>query len=183
MSNTKSKDEKEMQKLQTGLSLALNNVNSEEREFREKHVSLGNQPVQHKLPENHCMTLSCIFREDSKLTSEENQAAFEKAVINFETKCEKSIIETLARLDIKAMVNTDRYSLPYKEEVVVTLNGESYLNGAFEFFKVVRKIAKELLVNNVHSIRFYIYVVPMPGNMGFGKVEYRFRYSEKIYNF
>jgi hypothetical protein len=115
--------------------------------------------------------ISCVLCGNDK--SEEN---YLKKLISFEEKCEKSIIETLAKLDIQAKVKADRYSLPYQEEVEVVLNGESYLNGPFEFFRVARKIVKVLLDKNVYKIRFYFFINLEEGNMGFGKVNYKFRY-------
>lgn len=101
----------------------------------------------------------------------------------FERKCEKSLIETLARVDIRATVKSDPYSLPYKEEIVVRLNGESYLNGPYEFRRAARKIVKELLEKEVRHLRFYLFVNAVEVERGFlsslGAIEYRFRYYEK----
>jgi hypothetical protein len=98
------------------------------------------------------------------------------AIKDFEQKIEKSLIKTFGKVDIHASVKTDRYSLPYQDEIVVTLNGESYMNGAFEIFRVARPIMKAMLEKNAYKIRFYMYVNALEGNMGFGKMEYRFRY-------
>ena len=73
------------------------------------------------------------------------QEEYEKKIAEFERNCEKSLIETFSRLSINGMVKTDPYSLPYKDEVVTVLPGESYLNGCWEFHRVAREIVKELL--------------------------------------
>jgi hypothetical protein len=98
---------------------------------------------------------------------------------DFEKKCEASLIDTLSRVNIKGMVKSDRYSLPYKKEIKITLNGESYMNGPFEVYRVARAIVKQLLDENVYACRFYMYINLLDGHMGFGKVEYCFRYFEK----
>ena len=114
-----------------------------------------------------------------------------KKIGSFERNSEKKLIEILSKLDIKACVKSDPYSLPYNHEILVTLNGESYLNGAYEIKKVFKEIVKELLLNNINRFRFYFYINiigherPQEGPekndlspllSSFGKIEYRFRY-------
>jgi hypothetical protein len=99
-----------------------------------------------------------------------------KKLIIFEQKCEKSIIETLSKVDIKALVKQDRYSLPFQKEIDITLLGESYMNGPYEFYRVARRIVKELLNENLYKIRFYLFINLEEGHFGFGKVNYKFRY-------
>ena len=106
------------------------------------------------------------------------------AIQKFERKCEKSLIETLSKVNTIAMTKTDPYSLPFTDEIVVTLNGESYMNGPYEFFRVARKFVHEILNKNLYKVRFYIKVdVITPENPtffnSFGKVEYRLRYYNK----
>ena len=105
--------------------------------------------------------------------SEEN---YLKKLIAFEQGCEKSVIGTLSKINIKATVKQDRYSLPFQKEINVTLNGESYMNGSYEFYRVARPIVKQLLNENVYKIRFYLFINLEEGNFGFGKVSYKFRY-------
>jgi hypothetical protein len=99
----------------------------------------------------------------------------------FERKCEESLIETLGKVNINGFVKTDRYSLPYNNEIIVELRGESYLNGAYEFYRVTRKIVKELLEKDLYKVRFYIYVdviIPEKRTLlnSYGSVKYHFRY-------
>lgn len=115
-----------------------------------------------------------LGHEDKNRTKENYIEKVEK----FERGCEKSFIKTLSRLSIHAMVKTDPYSLPYTDECVVTLNGESYMNGPYEFYRVARKFTKELLNKDVYKMRFYI-LVDVNTDAGFmkmGTVTYRLRY-------
>jgi hypothetical protein len=93
----------------------------------------------------------------------------------YERKCEKSLIDTFKKLDIHATVKTDPYSLPYTDEVFVSLSGESYLNGPYELHRVTRQIVKTLLKVDAHKIRFYMFINVTPKGL-MGQMEYRFRY-------
>jgi len=104
-----------------------------------------------------------------------NEETYLQKIQDFERECELSLIETLSRLSIQATVKTDPYSLPYQEEIIVPLYGESYLNGPYEFHRVVKQIVKHLLTADVSKIRFYFFINVLPCYM-MGKVEYRFRY-------
>ena len=139
----------------------------------------------HILPDINKYMISTVLISDKRdLKPGENlQEKYERKIVDFEKSCERSIIETLSKLYIRSMVKTDRYSLPFKNEIVVTLNGESYLNGPYEFYRVAKIIAKELLEKNVYKLRFYLYVNLLAGTnflTAFGKVEYRFRYYKQI---
>ena len=104
------------------------------------------------------------------------EAKYCKEIEAFEKKCEASLINTLSRLDINATVKTDRYSLPYQKEIPVQLGGESYMNGPYEFYRVARKLVKELLNENVYKIRFYILIDVDTESGLMGKLIYKFRY-------
>lgn len=114
-----------------------------------------------------------LEREEKELTP----ALYLSRIEAFERKCEQTLIETLRRLHIKASVKTNRYSLPYKEEVLVILPGESFLNAAFNLTRVTRVVARDLLNRDLYKVRFYLHinVVEDPA-YSLGKVEYRFRY-------
>lgn len=120
---------------------------------------------------NKIIVSNILFGFDEK--TDENYLT---KIVAFEKKCEQSLIETLSRVNINASVKTDRYSLPYQKEVSVTLNGESYMNGPYEFFKVARNIVKVLLNEDPYKIRFYLFINLEEGHFGFGKVIYKFRY-------
>ena len=109
-----------------------------------------------------------------------------KKIQKFERDCEKSLIETLSKIGTQGMVKTDPYSLPYTDEITVSLYGESYMNGSYEFYRVARSFLKEVLEKNLWKVRFYIKIdivtekgpdEPQPFFMG--KIIYRFRYYNK----
>ncbi len=106
------------------------------------------------------------------------------SIEKFERKVEESLINTCSRLGIHAMVKTDPYSLPYTHEIAISLRGESYLNGAYEIFRVARPFMKELLNKGADKIRFYAFInVITPEKPSllntFGRVDYRIRYYWK----
>ena len=136
-----------------------------------------------EIPNLNCSILHPLLGHKDKNRTEEK---YIKEIEKFERGCEKSLIETFGRLSIVSTVKTDPYSLPYTHEVIVKLNGESYLNGPYEFHRVVRKIVKEVLDKNLWKIRFYMFVNVLtdqpdqhPLIKSLGQVEYRFRYYLK----
>lgn len=133
--------------------------------------------IERKIPNLSNVILSpMIGWEDSKRTPENYTKEMEK----FERKCEKSTIKTLAKLGINGLVKTDPYSLPFNNEVIAELPGESYLGGAWEFYRALRPFVKELLDKDLTKIRFYIYVEVQDRKQFFmmGSVKYHFRYHE-----
>lgn len=112
-----------------------------------------------------------FFLEDLK----GNKKVYEDAMIDLEMRIEKSLIDMLRELDIQSSVKTDRYSLPYTNQVVHTGYGESYLNAAFFSAPFKRKIVKELLENNIFKIRFFIFA-EIEDKFPMGKVNYYFNY-------
>jgi hypothetical protein len=112
------------------------------------------------------------------------QEQYNENIRKFERKVEESLITTCSRLGIHAMVKTDPYSLPYTHEIAISLRGESYLNGAYEIFRVARPFIKELLNKGADKIRFYAFInVLTPDKPSllntFGRVDYRIRYYWK----
>jgi len=111
------------------------------------------------------------YKENIKV----DETLYIEAITKFEEKVEKSLIETMNRLNIQGYTKSDRYSLPYNNEIKIELYGESYLNGCYEVFRVARKIMKEILEKNLYKVRFYMFInVRDKGIMG--SVEYCFRY-------
>ena len=120
--------------------------------------------------------------------SEEDQTEknYIKEIQKFERSCENSLIRILSGIGTTAIVKTDPYSLPYNREIIVNLNGESYLNGPYEFHRVARVITREILGYDLYKIRFYIfieidtdYLYNWFGDnveMFSGRVTYKFRY-------
>ena len=110
------------------------------------------------------------------------EKSYVKAIERFERNVEKSLITTFGRLSIDSTVKTDPYSLPFNEEIVVTLHGESYLNGPYEIHRVAREIVKELMNrDHIYRFRFYMFINPIfPKHpLSMGVMEYRFRYHIK----
>lgn len=105
----------------------------------------------------------------------QNEKNYIKQIQKFERDCEKSLIETFSRIGINAIVKSDPYSLPYNQELVVNLNGESYLNGPYEFYRVARKIVSEVLEKDLYKVRFYM-LIDVDTNRFLGRVTYKFRY-------
>lgn len=112
-----------------------------------------------------------FFLEDVK----GNKKEYEDSMINLEERIEKALIEMLRELDIQSSVKTDRYSLPYTNQVVHTGYGESYLNAAFLSAPFKRKIVKELLEKNLFKIRFFVFA-EIEDHLPMGKVNYYFNY-------
>lgn len=100
---------------------------------------------------------------------------YEESMINLEKKIEGDMIEVFKKLGIHSIVKTDRYSLPYTSEIKTTQYGESYLNGAFESFKLFRKVLKTMIDYDIRKIRFYI-LAEIEDTEFIGKVNYYFRY-------
>jgi len=105
----------------------------------------------------------------------------------FERKVEQKFTSLLRQVDIHASVKTDPYSLPYKEEIIYTLHGESYMNGPYEYSRVFKHMLKEILNKGLEKFRFYFFINIITEisddvkgysrlSASFGKIEYRFRY-------
>jgi hypothetical protein len=104
-----------------------------------------------------------------------NKKDYEESMINLEMKIEKDLVKMFRDLDIQASVKTDRYSLPYTNQVEHTGYGESYLNAAFLSAPFKRKIVKELLDKRVHKIRFFVFA-EIEDQFPMGRVNYYFNY-------
>lgn len=104
---------------------------------------------------------------------------YEESMINLEKKIEGDMIEVFKKLGIHSIVKTDRYSLPYTNEIKTTQYGESYLNGAYESVKLYRKVLSELIEYDVRKMRFYI-LAEVEDTEFMGKVNYYFRFYIKI---
>ena len=83
---------------------------------------------------------------------------FKKYLENIENDIEIELIDFLRKIQIVASKKIDKYSLPYREEIIIKLPVESYLNGCFERDRIFRPILKELLAKDVFKIRFYLHV-------------------------
>jgi hypothetical protein len=121
--------------------------------------------------------LNNLIRKGKKIDLDD----YLKFITEFEIKCEHYLITLFDSLNIQSCVKTDRYSLPYKEEIICTIDGASNLDYAFTLSNITREIVKELLDKNVNKLRFYLTVDAIIENDTeerhfFGRVVYKFRY-------
>ena len=118
-----------------------------------------------------------LFFMDDKNGKKENRTPekYEESMINLEKKIEKDMIEVFSKMGINASVKTDRYSLPYQDQIKTTQHGESYLNGAFESIKLYREVLHKMVDLNVYKVRFYIFA-EVVDSFPMGKVNYYFNY-------
>jgi len=79
-------------------------------------------------------------------------------VIAKEKGIEKAIIELLSHIGIRAIVKTDRYSLPYTHSVSVSNGQSSYIPDIYDTTMLRRKLLKEVIDMNTNKIRFYVYI-------------------------
>lgn len=86
------------------------------------------------------------------------QEEYENLMINTEKSLEKKLIDVFNKLGIHASTKTDRYSLPYNNQVKITQYGESYVNAAYNPEKLFRGAVKKILDQNVYKFRFYIFI-------------------------
>ena len=112
-----------------------------------------------------------LFYMDKDRTPEK----YEETMIKLETKIEKDMIGVLSKMGINATVKTDRYSLPFQDQIKTTQNGESYLNGAFESIQLYRKVLHKMVELNVYKVRFYI-LAEVEDSFPMGNVNYYFKY-------
>jgi len=121
--------------------------------------------------------LNNLIRKGKKIDLDD----YMKFITEFEIKCEYSLITLFDSLNIQSSVKTDRYSLPYKEEIISAIEGASNLDYAFTLSNITRDIVKELLDKNIYKLRFYLTVDAIIENDTeerhfFGRVIYKFRY-------
>jgi len=121
--------------------------------------------------------LNNLIRKGKKIGKED----YMKFITEFEIHCENSLIDLFNKLNIQSSVKNERYSLPYKEEIIISIDGASNLDYAFTISNITREIVKDLLDKNVYKLRFYLTVDAIIENDTeerhfFGRVVYKFRY-------
>lgn len=103
-----------------------------------------------------------------------------KAIESFELDWQERLIHLLSNVGIYATTKMDRFSLPYNEEINLTLRGSSWLNDAFDFTKLGRLVVKRLLEEDFEKVRFYLLIEIDTSSKNFleafGRVHYKFRY-------
>lgn len=131
--------------------------------------------MERKIPELDSFLLSPIVGDNK------TEEKYKTRIYKFEREVEKHLLEIFNKLNINAIVKTDPYSLPYNNEIEYSLGFSSYINDAYDYRYIIRKILKDVLEVYMHQFRFYIYVdVCVNSNKPFNsEVKYYFRYHKK----
>lgn len=116
-------------------------------------------------------------------TSKYDTVTYVAAVTKFEIECERKLKDLFKKIGIQSSIKSDRFSLPYTHEVTGEIEGQSYINYAFNLDNIARVFVKDLLDKNIHKIRFYLFVDVITEDETMnkrynGKVVYKFRYTE-----
>lgn len=82
--------------------------------------------------------------------------AYLLTVQKYEEDIEDYLKDVLNKLGISASVKTNRYSLPYKNEISNTQKRGGLNYNAFDLQQLVRQVIIELLRTNVKKLRFYV---------------------------
>ena len=112
--------------------------------------------------------ISSVFTEaDIKSKTDEN---YIKALELIEAKWEKYLMDLLNKLNINASVKPNKYSLPFKDEVIFTKpNCTLFPKAYYAFMFALRGFVKVILERNILKVRFYILIelsLQEPVNMG-----------------
>ena len=96
-------------------------------------------------------------------------------------KCEVKLTGLFRQIGIRSSVKRDRYSLPYKYEIIAELERGSNIDDVYNLNNIARVFVKDLLDKNVGKIRFYLFVDVITEDESMskkynGKVVYKFRY-------
>jgi hypothetical protein len=101
--------------------------------------------------------------------------AYLLTVQKYEENIEDYLKDVLNKLGISATVKTNRYSLPYENEISNTQKRIGLNYNAFDLQQLVRQVIKELLRTNVKKLRYYVI-----GDLIFEKDRSEFGYSNSI---
>jgi hypothetical protein len=115
-------------------------------------------------------------------TNKYDTETYVTAVTKFEIECELKLKDLFKKIGIQSSIKRDRFSLPYTHEVIGEIEGQSYINYAFNLDNIARVFVKDLLDKNIYKIRFYLFVDIITENETMskrynGKVVYKFRYT------
>ena len=115
-------------------------------------------------------------------TNKYDTETYVAAVTKFEIECEGKLKDLFKKIGIQSSIKSDRFSLPYTHEVTGEIEGQSYINYAFNLDNIARVFVKDLLDKNIHKIRFYLFVDVITEDETMskrynGKVVYKFRYT------
>jgi hypothetical protein len=105
---------------------------------------------------NHRIISSVFEESDIKPKTAEN---YIKAIECIEHKWENYLIDVLGKMNINASVKSDKYSLPFKDEIVFTTIQSVLLPKAYyTFMPAIRDFVKTILERNLLKVRFYILI-------------------------
>jgi hypothetical protein len=119
-----------------------------------------------------CPTLRPLLGKDRTVYSQE---LYVKNIEELERNYEQKLLELFKMFNISTSVKSIPSSLPYKNELLFTLIGGSFLNAPYNFSKVQRRIMKEILDKDIYQLRFYLNINIITDGV-YGFLEYRFRY-------
>lgn len=74
----------------------------------------------------------------------------------YEIECEDYFKDLFEKLDIQSSTKTDRYSLPYSNEIKHVQESTKNLYNTFDLSDFARVVVKELLNIGVEKLRFYV---------------------------
>jgi len=141
-----------------------------------------NEQIDRNIPPNlnRSILISVLLPEVIR-TKKYNTNTYISAITKFEIECEKRLKDLFKRIGIQSSTKSDRFSLPYKYEVIGEIEGNSYLNYAFDLDNIARVFVKDLIEKNANKIRFYLFAEVITddetiGKRYKGKVVYKFRY-------
>lgn len=108
--------------------------------------------------------------------------AYLLTVQKYEVDIEVYIKDVLNKLGISAIVKTNRYSLPYENEISYTQKRGGLNYNAFDLQQLVRQVIIELLRSNVKKLRYYLIgdLILEKDRSGFGysnSIIVKFRYT------
>ena len=115
-------------------------------------------------------------------TNKYDTETYVAAVTKFEVECEGKLKDLFKKIGIQSSIKRDRFSLPYTHEVIGEIEGQSYINYAFNLDNIARVFVKDLLDKNIYKIRFYLFVDVITEDETMskrynGKMVYKFRYT------
>lgn len=116
---------------------------------------------------NHRIVSSVFEEAEVRPKTDEN---YIKALELIEAKWENYLIDLLNKLNINASVKPNKYSLPFKDEVIFTKpNCTMFPKAYYAFMFALREFVKVILERNILKVRFYILIElspQYPVNMG-----------------
>ncbi|RVU25062.1 hypothetical protein EOJ36_08640 [Sandaracinomonas limnophila] len=125
------------------------------------------------------------FFDDHHVKKPYDTADYLKVIQIYETQCEQYFIDLFNKLGIQSSTKTERYSLPFSDEIVHVQEGTHNLYITFNLQEFARIVVLELLNKEVKKLRFYILGdVDMKRNKGsvslYSKIVWRFRFYKSI---